>query len=131
MRKTLSGALAFAAILLQGCGSLQPPQPQQLSGKAGSDNTIVAATLATTPCERATAAGMTAIHIARIRTTRAAERGQITSTQGWHLIELADKARETRKLACIGDEVFKPGVALFAADVTMLLKTLEDYRANR
>ncbi|MCW5666518.1 MAG: hypothetical protein KIT35_22020 [Piscinibacter sp.] len=117
--------------LLQGCATTGQPQAVPLQGGASTGDAVMVGTLATTPCELATAPGITAIFSTRLKALRWARRGQISVAQLQSVQDLADKARGSLPLACMGDEVNKLGAALFLADVAVLVKTLENYRADR
>jgi len=75
--------LALAVLAIVGCASAPPPAPAvPLAGAAGAGNRLAAiATLATNPCEAATAPGYTAVYVAGSKIERRLLARSVTSDQ--------------------------------------------------
>lgn len=100
MRTFITLALAVAgAVFSAGCAS-PPPAAAELRSAPMRNAFTMTATLATNPCEAATAADYTRTSVAVRRATRASQAGAIATADLERVVVLGGKAQQLLRDAC-------------------------------
>lgn len=111
----------LAALLLQACQSM----PVSLSGGTSTLAPVATATLATNPCEAATAAGYTQTINARRTALKKLQSGVITADQAKRVQAAADEARVALDASCNGAAVNNLMLVIAVDRVKALRNTME------
>lgn len=138
MRTKLLLAAAFA-LLLSACAStgggmqVSPASVALLAGAAGAKPSAgMIGSLATNPCEIATAAGYTAVYVIAGKAERRLKADQITPDQVQPVIDTAQQALQLLDGACLDKNTVDPIALGFATQrIAQLRKTMEALDAGK
>jgi len=126
MLKTLALlALLPLLALLQGCETMPVSLGGGLAVAASGISPGVVGTLATNPCEAATAAGYTAVHMANKQTIKRLAEGRITAAQAREVLSKVDQALLALDASCPGKAIDPLALAIAKRRIDELNQTKE------
>lgn len=126
MRKTLALLVLLPLLaLLQACQTMPVSLGGGLAAAASGISPGITGTLATNPCEVATAAGYTAVHMANKQTIKRLADGRVTTAQAREVLAKVDQALLALDASCPGNAIDPLALALAKRRVDELKQTME------